>query len=272
MACDTHPTVPERRACTECGKRWCLDCVKKVGVQQREICPSCGHLVEKAAPEQTGDQAFVDAARRAISVEGLTTAAGFAVFYLLSHFLGILVIFYLSALVGYYFTIIHFVGDGGEGLPGPSDAVDDWLSTILLAFRGILCVLIGAAPLIIWVAVLGRMPPIGLAVLLLVAGQLYMPAVLLSVVFSNSTLAVAWPFAWAKVIAAAPKQYMLFALMWIASVIAGLMLFSLAGAIFQDWVPGRFIVSMIWNLFWFAQAGFVGLYLRNNAKAYGWHR
>jgi len=270
MACSAHPEVPERRACTSCEKRWCNACVKAVGNAGHEICPACGHVVEVASPATTTEQAFVDAARRATSLEGVTTNLAFALCYQAAVVSLAFTVFYFAALVGFYFTIIHHVSDGGDGLPGPSDAVDDWVETLGIVVKGIGCAIVAIGPLIAFVVMFGEEPPLGLALVLVALGQLYMPAVLLSLVFTNSLLVLVWPFAWARVIARAPKPYAVFALMWLGTVIAAVLLFALVGTLFADVVFGRFLMALVWNLFWFAQASFVGIYLRTHRAAYGW--
>ena len=201
----------------------------------------------------------------------MTTAAGFAVAFALSDWLGFFVIIYLAALVAYYFTIIHHVGDGQPGLPGPSDAADDWFATAGYATRGILCVAFGLAPLFVWVIAKHSVPSPQMILLLLAAGQVLMPAVLLAVAFSNTSLAVIYPVAWIQIIARAPLAYLRFAAIWMASIGFGLAIYVGTVAAFgRLGIIGMFGSAFVWSLFWFAQASLVGNFLRANAPAYGW--
>jgi hypothetical protein len=271
MACVNHPDLDETRACTSCAARWCSDCVQRIGYTHRYTCPACGHGVVPAAPAQIRGGALADIARRVISLEGLTTAAAFTVPFALSRWFQILIVLYLSALVGYYFTIIQHVGDGQDGLPGPSDATEDWIEVVGYALRGVACAALGFAPLIAWFAIERRLPSAELAVVLVVAGQLYMPAMLLAVTFSNSIIGAVWPVAWVRVIARAPLAYARFTALWLASAFAGVVIYVLTAIAFADFgVFGWIAAALIWNLFWFAQAVLVGQFLRTNREAFGW--
>ncbi|HSD88508.1 MAG TPA: hypothetical protein VLB44_13365 [Kofleriaceae bacterium] len=268
--CETHADRTARRECTQCDKTWCMECVRVVGSASKEICAGCGALVRTYRGRGSTDEAdVVDAIRRPFTIEGITTALAFAVFYWIGGALGILVLFHLSALVAYYFTVIHHVAGGGEGLPGPSDATDSWTETLGFVFRGIACLLVGAIPLIVARYALGPIqPPTALA--LLIAGQALMPAALIAVFFTSSTVSALYPVAWVQVIARAPGAYAKFAAIWLGSVVVGLALFYLGVELLEP-VPfvGRLLAAFVWNVFWFAQASLVGAFVRNNARAFG---
>lgn len=270
MACAVHPAVDESYACTSCAARWCSECVTRVGLTHRRSCPTCGYEATTAVPERAGGE-IADITRRVVSLEGLTTAAAFAVPFALSNWFQVLAGFYLSALVGYYFTIIHHVGASREGLPGPSDATEDWVEICGFALRGIACVAVGFAPLIAWFAVTRDAPTSELTLGLVFAGQIYMPAVVLAVALTNTAVAVIWPVAWVRVIARAPAKYARFVGIWIVSIAVGFAIYMTTALAFAPYgALGLFGAAIAWNVFWFAQAALVGHFLRANAAAFGW--
>jgi hypothetical protein len=217
------------------------------------------------------------------SVEGLTTAAAFAIAFAVSRWLPILGVFYAAAVVGYYFFIIHHVGDGGDGLPGPSDAVDSWTENVGLALRGIAVAAIGGLPVYLWFVVTHDLPRPAVAVALVALGQLYVPAAILAIVITNQTFAAVWPPTWFAVIRRAPRAYGRFALRWLASVAIGLVIVAISSPLvdgsfglqrttsepLRTYGLGALAVSFVWNLFVFAQAVLVGLFLRENREAFG---
>ncbi len=258
--------------CTVCEKRWCTTCVKPVGlVQQHAICPTCGHLVKAAWPVTSGTQSLGGAISRAITTEGLITAFAFAVFHLIAQLFKIFDLIYLSTLVGYYFTIVHHVGDGRVGLPGPSDATDDWVEIVGLALRGMACFALGFVPIIVVLA-LGHDPSPAAFIGWLAVGQLYLPAAILAVTLTNSGLSMVWPVTWVQVIARAPLPYVRFLVLWLGTVAIGCAIGALTSglAFALDNIFVDFAVAVIWNLFWFAQASLVGTFIRENATAFGW--
>ena len=214
----------------------------------------------------------VDAARRVASIEGLTTAAGFAIPAALAALVPVLFVVWIAAVVGYYFAIIHHVGAGHTGLPGPSDARDDLIDTVGLAVRGVLCAVLGTVPLLVWVRVTHRFPSGEVLLVLLLAGQTYMPAALLAVAFSNRGLAAVWPVAWVRIVTRAPLAYVRFVATWVASVaLGGLLVVTtrdlLAGV---NALLGNYVAAFIWTLYSFVQAAMIGNHVRHEAAAYGW--
>src|SRR4051812_21864310 len=129
MSCAGHADVAETHACSHCGRLWCGACIVPLRTTHRGSCPECGHLVVASAPVLDSASKLKDAFRRVRSVEGLTTAAAFAIGFGLSRFIGIVLLLYLAAVVGFFFPIVRYVGDGHAGMPGPSDAVDSWGET-----------------------------------------------------------------------------------------------------------------------------------------------
>jgi hypothetical protein len=208
--------------------------------------------------------------RRVASVEGITTATAFAIAFAVSRWLPIFAVFYAAAVVGYYFFIIHHVGDGGDGLPGPSDAVDSWTENIGLVLRGVAIVVIGGLPVYLWFVVMHEIPGARVAIALAAIGQLYVPAAILAVAITNQTFAAVWPLTWFAVIRRAPRAYGRFALRWLATVAVGLAIGAVtAPFIDSTYALGGLVASFVWNLFAFAQAVLVGLFLRENRDAFG---
>jgi hypothetical protein len=266
VACANHPEVAEAWACSSCERRLCSQCVVPVGVTRHFTCNACGHEARHAAPVLRGRGAIEDAVKRIASLEGVVTAAAIAVFYGLAYFFQPIAIVYLSALVGYYFTIVHHVGAGHEGFPGPSEIVEDDL--FAKAVRGFVCVVFAIAPWLAWIAVKRVLPPLETAIPLLLLGQLYMPALLLSVAFSNSLLGI-WPVAWIRVIGRAPAAYARFLGLWMVTVIVGVGIGLLTDPLLDSGL-GMYLAAVVWALYWFVQAGLIGQFLRANAAVYGW--
>lgn len=236
-------------------------------MQKHEICRDCGCLLKRAHPQLTTEGAIRDAVGRAVSSEGLITAAAFAIVFGIAVWFEYIALIYVAALVSYYYVIVHHVGDSREGLPAPADVVEDKVGTVELAVRGLLCFAIGFAPLIVWM-IAGR-PLDDLTRLGLVAvGQLYMPAVVLAVAISNSALDALWPVGWIQIVARAPLAYLRFAVVWLGSIVVGYGLFTVATPLIDDPITGA-LVAFVWNLFLFAQASLVGDYLRSNAERFG---
>jgi hypothetical protein len=272
MACSRHPATAERYLCATCEARWCAACVRSVTIAGRLACAACGHAVERTAPTLRAADSVLDAIQRVVSVEAATTAAAFAVFYMLARWVVALGIFYASALVSYYFAIIHHVGDDKDGLPGQSDVTEDWVENLGFAARGVLCAGLGALPLLGWLLVTHDLPHGAGLIALVALGQLYMPAALLAVVFSGAGLAAAWPPAWVRVIARAPAAYVQFVGLWLGSVAVGAALCAVTLALFGDaMLIGAWLAATLWSLYWFAQACLVGNFLRGNAARFGWH-
>jgi len=246
------------------------------------VCAKCngrlGEVTEAAArPQAPG---AVNLIARVFSLEGLLTAAGIAVgLALLSRIPGIGRVFYivsLATLVAYYFQIISHVGNGKEGLPGPSDTTE--LGEIVsMTLRGAFCTLLGFLPLLVWYWRGGaaEAKSLGDALFtvggLLLLGQLYMPAVLVAIVVTESTGAAFYPVAWVKVIARAPLQYLVLVALFVLTAILGFVGERLA-AVLVGFVPfvGGVIVAAVGNLLLFMQAAFVGGFLRANADRFGW--
>lgn len=291
MACVNHRDKEATRECTTCLRLWCPLCVRQVkaGTGILEACQKCnGVLRECSKTVKTGAVALHDLLTRPFTVDGLLSAAGLAAAAYVGHLLAYLPGFgaigtliglvYTATLIAYYFQIIDHIGQNRDGLPGPSDAVDDVPHLLSTALRGIVCLLVGTAPLLIWLYKV-RDPDVPLTgvsaalhvVGLLMLGMTYMPAVLLAIVLTNSTLGALYPIAWIKIISRAPVSYLGLVLLFIISVIA-YWIFTLMAGVLAVVIPigGVFVVSMVQCLLLFVQACLTGGFLRRNADAFGW--
>ncbi len=208
-----------------------------------------------------------DVTERLSSLEGLSTIGAMGLFYALLSFSRLAIVLYLSTLVIYYFAIVRHVGEGKDGMPGPSD--DELGRTISFAFRGVFCAAIAFAPVLAYVGLSDKGDPATLIALILL-GQTYLPAAVIAIALSDSTLAALWPVAWIKVISRAPSSYLRFLALWLGSFAAGIGLHVVTIEILDYNVIGFFAQAALWTGFWFAQAVLVGHYLRENRSAYGW--
>lgn len=277
MVCGSHPRATATRQCTRCRRLWCQLCVKQLTVRGKllELCARCNAPLADptdAAPAPPPD--YAELVRRPFSVDGLITAAAIALPMALGFVPGfgdLLKLAGYAALVAYYFQTIAFVGEGGDGLPGPSDVGDTAVQMLRTVLKGWLCIIVGTAPYLLW-HFLGHDAggaPVALA--LLVAGMTYLPAVLIAVVLTGSTLGALYPIAWVQIIARAPSSYArlvgIFALSIVAFAGATLVVTLAAG-----FIPlvGSWIVGTIENLLLFAQAALVGGFLRRHAHDFGY--
>jgi hypothetical protein len=286
VSCVSHPNAAATRQCTRCQRLWCPLCVKQLNAAGKllEVCAKCnGPLKEPVISTARPDFALGDLLARPFSVEGLITAAALAspIFVAsifralpgLGSFAALLSLIYYGTLVGYYFQIIAHIGDDGAGLPGPSDLVDDAPSLFMMSLRGWICVLVGSAPYLIWMFWLRdqNVPPDPrVMVLTLLVGLTYVPAVLVTVVLTNSTLGALYPVAWVQVIARAPRSYAqlvgLFLLALVAFAVANLL--SVALAVVP--IVGGYLAATLSTLLWMAQAALVGGFLRRHAQDFGY--
>ena len=182
---------------------------------------------------------------------------------------------YAGATAGYYFTVIQHVGAGTPGMPGPGDLTSDLVGMMTRGLRGIGCILVSVAPVLVWVFGVhhGRAatPDRTTAVALIVAGQVYMPAVLLAVTFGDSGWNGLWPPAWVQIVGRAPRPYATFSVLWLVTVfVGGALVAALQRALDHIPVAGVLVSSTLSMLFWWFQAILVGRFIRLNAAAFGW--
>jgi hypothetical protein len=266
MRCKTHGGVEATRQCTSCSAGWCGDCAQTVGI--RQACPDCGHVLATADAEVHGlADSLRDVSQRLVTLEGLTTIGALSVFYAVLAFSRFAIFLYLSTLVIYYFAIVRHVGEGKDGMPGPTE--DELGRTVSFAFRGLFCAAIAFAPALAYVGLSSEHDTVTLLALV-VLGQTYLPAAVIAIALSDNTLAALWPVAWVKVIARAPSSYLRFVGLWICSFAIGAGLEAATMVMLDDNVFGFFAQAMVWTAFWFAQAVLVGHYIRENRTAYGW--
>jgi hypothetical protein len=284
LRCANHADVKTDKQCTYCQRFLCDQCVRRIkaGTGWLEACPKCqGRVVVAHVSVPPVGEQLRDLVGRPFGAEGIFTALGIAVAGWLSWLPvigGLLWLAYIAALVGYYFQIIDHIGREREGMPGPSDAVEDVTSMLGLLFRGVLCLLVGTAPLLIWYYFVRRLDPNATpqgtrATIfgLLLIGQLYLPAAVVAVTLTNSTGGALWPIAWIRIIAAAPVSYALLVLLFVGSVVL-FWVGSTAAAATVGRIPivGGLITMTITNLLLFLQASLVGGFLRRNAEAFGY--
>jgi hypothetical protein len=284
MRCSAHGEREATRQCTRCQRLFCDGCVKRVkaGTGVLESCPVCSGLLKVAAITVPPLRAqLADVLARPFSKEGLVTALALAFAYWLSVWLpivGPLFLYgYLAGLVAYYFQIIDHVGRDRAGLPGPADTVEDVPHVLGLLLRGFICALLGTVPLLLWLHLARHDAPTDPRTLfatvlgLLLVGQIYMPAALLAIVLTDSTLGALYPVAWLRIIARAPASYAQLVVLYIASILVGGAIW-IGGGLVLDRLPlvGGLLTAMVHNLLLFSQAALVGGFLRRNADELGY--
>jgi hypothetical protein len=254
----------------QCSALWCADCPRAVGLTAHKVCPTCGSAIAAYSPQRSVEQAIVRSARRAFTIEGLLTALALGVFYGALSWLYVIPIIYLGTLVAYYFVTIHHVGGGGDGLPSSGEAIQNWGELRAFAFGGLFCAALGLAPLIAVAYTAEESLPPRTVLALLLAGQLYMPAIVLAIAVTNSAWSAIWPLAWIRVISRAPGPYVRFVGMWIVSVAIAFGLTLVTASVGDpSWIIEA-VVAFVWTLFWIFQASLVGEFIRSNAEAFGW--
>jgi hypothetical protein len=280
MRCVQHAATKATFQCTSCQRAYCGLCVKQLTIGERvlDVCDRCkaplGPVLQRFRPSPS----LTNLLSRPLSVEGLITAA--ALGWLAAALgwmpgIGTFISFACyAALVAYYFQIITHIGNGKEGLPGPSDAMHSlgemWRQTI----RGWICVFAATLPFMVWNNILHdgdriASPPI--AFLLLAMGLLYLPAAIVCVVLTDSGFGALYPVAWLEVMKRAPASYARLVGLFIVS-LAVLWLISVTGDATLGRVPfvGHFAVRLAVNLGLFAQAALVGGFLMRHAEDLGY--
>ena len=268
MGCVTHPQVPAARQCGRCQRHWCNACVKQLNVAGKllEVCARCNGPLQ--APYQAAARPAFDLGEllaRPFTVDGLLTALALASPLLVGSLLGFVPGVSGLCAVAYY------------GHPAWNKVAlvfgDDIGSLFKMCVRGWLCVLVGSIPYFVWLHLL-RAPdsPIELSTVLLLAliGLTYLPAVIVSVVVTNSTLAALYPVAWVQVIARAPLSYLMLVGLFLLALVAFATMRLLTVLLAFVPILGPFLVGAISNLLWFLQATIVGGFLRRHAEDFGY--
>jgi hypothetical protein len=139
----------------------------------------------------------------------------------------------------------------------------------MTSLRGWICVTVGTAPFLVWHWALGGRGA-ATALALLVAGMLYMPAVLIAVVLTGSTLGALYPVAWIQIIRRAPASYARLVALFALSLVA-YFCFTVLSQLAAGWIPflGDMLVGTVANLLLFVQAVIVGAFLRRHAEEFG---
>lgn len=278
MGCESHPRATATRQCTRCRRLWCPLCVKQLTVRGKllELCTRCnaplGEPSAEAGPPAPPD--YAELVRRPFTTDGIITATAIALFLALGWVPGfgdLLKLAGYAALVAYYFQIIGFVGDGHDGLPGPSDAGDTPVAMLRTVLRGWLCIIVGTLPYLLWHLVGHDAGGAPVALVVLVAGMTYLPAVIIAVVLTGSTLGAVYPVAWAQIIARAPSSYARLVGIFALSILA-LAGATLVASLAAGFIPlvGAWIVGTMEILLLFAQAALVGGFLRRHAHDFGY--
>jgi hypothetical protein len=277
MVCVSHPRAEATRQCTRCRRAWCSLCIKQLetGGRVLELCSKCsaplGPPTEAAPPPRLDPAELV---RRVFTLDGFITALAIALPGALTGVPGFGALFtvaYYAALVGYYFQIIAWVGEGREGLPGPSDAVESPGHMVVTTLRGWICVTVGTAPWLIWHYGFDGSGSPATTLGLLLVGMLYLPAVLIAVVLTSSTLGALYPVAWIQIMRRAPASYARLVGLFALSLVA-YFFFTLLAALMAAWIPilGTWFVNTVANLLLFVQAALVGGFLRRHAEEFGY--
>ena len=296
MLCARHRDAQAFWECTRCGRWHCEACIRVVRTgtgalahSHLKACSHCDGVLREAArqlPSQREDLAQL--LGRLGTGEAVVTAVALALPAWLAQavsvvslpFAGaILQAVYFAGIASYTFLVVDHVGRGRPGLPSPSD-VDDFWEMLVLMVRGLVCVLVGFAPLLVYVVAtvyrgLGsEMPALTsrplLVLGLLALGYLYVPALVLAVAITDRTLAAFWPPAWIRIIGRAPAAYGRLLGLVFASLLAW-WIGNLAAATLFGRVPifGGLLITTVSNLLWFAQGLLLGGHLARHADELG---
>jgi hypothetical protein len=265
------------RQCSRCQRGWCPLCVKQLHAAGKllEVCARCNApLVAPSMSLPAPPMEPLALAARVLSSDGLITAAAIALPGAVSGWFGFGIgtlfnLAYWGTLIGYYFQIIAHIGDDGDGLPGASDALSDLPSVMLMTLRGALCVVVGTAPYLVWLASGGRADS-AVGLLALLAGMTYLPALLVTVTLTDSTAGALYPVAWVRIVARAPRSYVHLVLLFVVTVLAAaLALYVVSWLVGGIPLFGSWLRCALCALLLFAQAAVVGGFLRRHATDFG---
>lgn len=284
MSCARHPQAEAFRRCTRCGAAHCDECVRKVkaGLGFLEVCSQdgCDGPLETVYAAVAGpSESLLTDLRRPFTLSGLAMAVALAAPELLSGLPmagGIFHAIYFAALSGYYFRIVDHVGQGRQGLPGPSDGFEDMWTLIRDVLKANLCFLVALVPLIVWLILTPRVGHLlasgSLAPIVpILVGLAIVPAAVLGVVLTRSTIGAIWPVAWIRIIARAPIAYLRLVGLFLAAGVVWMLVGRLTGLLFGR-IPffGNWLVATAIDIVVFLQATLVGGFLRRNADELGY--
>ena len=214
MNCAFHldKPAPARLQCKNCGRFHCDSCVRKVRARTQFIdaCaqPNCNGVLREVFIEEPKEETFPVLLKRVFSLEGLGTAAAIALPGWATGIPGLsqfMTAIYCASLVSIYFLIIDHVGRGKPGLPTPSEHLDSWGEIFKVIGRAILCLVVVGLPPGVFLLLRGSggdQPASSEAVtavtgfVFLLLSVSYAPAVILSIVITQRTLAAIWPPIW----------------------------------------------------------------------------
>ncbi|MBI4511018.1 MAG: hypothetical protein HY698_15400 [Deltaproteobacteria bacterium] len=244
----------------------------KAGTSFMEACIHCDGLLRTATIRPRAD--LKSLLRRVMSTDGVISALAIAapLIFLFLPLVGIFLwLISIAALCSYYFLIIDHVARGRDGLPTTSDALDDWWTIMGHAFRGFTCFLLTIVPTIAWVyfsdsPIVDLIYSPMLRLFLLVIPLLYLPAAIVAMNMTESTLLGLWPVTWIRIVVTAPSAYLRLVGLVAASMVA-LWLGNLVAAHTLGMLPllGTMLVASVTNLLLLAQAAIVGGFLHDNA-------
>jgi hypothetical protein len=280
--CARHRGTAALQQCTVCQRPWCDACISRVRYADRTVtgCPMCHQALQPidvatVAPTTREAPGFGSLLARPFKVEPLLTAFAIALPAWLSHFVpgAGRFLFWLgfAAAVAYYFQVIDHVGRGQDGMPEPTQAIEDMSDVRRAALRGILCIGVSVVPYLLWLFFLRGEDDSSNGLTWLLIGQFYMPAALLTVVITGSTAGALWPVAWVQIIARAPAQYVLLVGVYLVSIVLGFFFSTIVTpAMSEVPVVGMLLGLTLERILWFTQAALVGGFLAANAEKLGW--
>jgi hypothetical protein len=282
--CARHPAIDATRECSRCGVLHCEGCVRKVGTDRQAIaaCAHCDGVLTPLAvrvvpPVREEARALL---RRPFTPTGLVTAGSIGVVMGMSDLPVPLVdlaigVVGLIALAASFFNVLEHVARGKPGFPAPAEV--DGLTPATLASRGLLCLMVLAAPFAIWLArtrgaesvseLAAARPFVAILLGLLALG--WLTAALVAMLLAGSGLAAFWPPALVRAVALDPASFArLYGL--VAASSAAMVLLRLTFAFVAGAVPfvSTALVAAVTALAVFAQAALVGGFIHRHRESY----
>jgi hypothetical protein len=218
---------------------------------------------------------FLDVVKRPLSIDGFLTAMGCALPAAIP-MLPFRNWISSAAVAAYYFVIVDHIGRSRDGFPGASDATDDLDALKSAIFRGLCCWVAAMIPLLLYLFAFGGtllelLASPGTGLLLLLLPLLYLPAVILAVVITQSWFAAFWPIAWVQIVSRAPARYAILVALYVGFGIAWwITTLVMANALGGIPFIGPLLIGTAANLLLFMQACVIGGFLRRNAEVLGY--